>query len=103
MSIGSKIILAFHEMVSTHSLFGVDRKPISGVLSPALHQEHPWPVQRATNQDFDIGHRNFVYAERNLLSVSWPKQPPELRERPGLRGPQPAQIEYRPKLISDGG
>jgi hypothetical protein len=50
-----------------------------------------------------LGHRIPVYANRNLLSVSWPKQPPEFRERPGLRGPQPAQIEYRPKLIGDGG
>jgi len=50
-----------------------------------------------------LGHRIPVYANRNLLSVSWPKRPPEFRERPGLRGPQPAQIEYRPKLIGDGG
>jgi hypothetical protein len=42
-----------------------------------------------------LGHRNPVYADRNLLSVSWPKQPPEFAERLGLRGPQPARIEYR--------
>jgi hypothetical protein len=34
-------------------------------------------VRRATNQDIDIGHRNPLYADRNLVSVSWPEQPPE--------------------------
>lgn len=53
------------------------------------------PVRCATNQAIDIGHRNPVYADRNLVSVSWPEQPPEFGLRPGSLGLQPIRIEYR--------
>ena len=46
-----------------------------------------------------------MYADRNLVSASWPKQSPELSERPDLHGLQPTGNEYRgfylpPSIIS---
>lgn len=47
---------------------------ISGVSSPTLHQQGHWHRSVCNRPR----HRNPVYAERNLVSASWPEQPPNL-------------------------
>lgn len=57
-----------------------DRSRISGGLSPTFHQQH----RRATNQAINIGHRNPVYTDRNLVGACWPKQSPGFDVQPDL-------------------
>ncbi len=56
----------------------ISRPPSAASLAPDRHRAPESCVRRP-----------------DLLSVSWPKRPPEFGEWPGLRGPQPARVEYR--------